>query len=319
MIIDYHAHLWGKGFIPPAFYHEAAKEWAQKAPDRTPEMIMPKLLEGNTDSDGRLFIENMDQAGVDVTVINMTDFGVHWCGAEPEVPVEAQLEIYGELTAKYKDRLYFFAFFDPRRENCLPLMEKAVKEYGCVGCGEISPENFYVTEDFVQPLFAKCQELGLPVFIHTRAGLGMKITGDDYTRKNSAHPFYIKTLQAKYPDLTIILGHAGFDLWWAESARIARGHSNCYLELSDWTFAMQKPGELVAIIASMRDMVGADHIIFGSDQPSGSRFCGQRSFLPAWTAFMKNLVAEGEKYGYQFTADEVGLIMSGNAKRLMGI
>ena len=85
MIVDFHAHLWGKGFIPPAFYNEAAEEWAAKEEGRTPDMIMPKLLDGNTDPDGRLFVENMDLAGVDVTVINMTDFGLHWSAADHRV------------------------------------------------------------------------------------------------------------------------------------------------------------------------------------------------------------------------------------------
>jgi len=317
MIVDFHAHIWGKGFIPPAFYVETARKWAEKAPDRTPEMIMPKLLEGVIDEDGKLFIENMDRAGVDVSIINMTDFGVHWCGEEPQVPLEKQIEFYGEMHRRFSDRLYFFAFFDPRRKNCTDLLERAVKDWGFIGCGELSPTGFYVSDEIAQPLFRKCCDLGIPVFVHIRAGHGTEMKGENLTVKNSAHPFHIKTLQMKYPDLVIIFGHAGYDLWWEETCRIARGYPNCYLDLSDWDLELSGPGNLIAKLGGMRDMVGADHILFGSDQTSGNRFCGEKSNLPKWVNFIKNLPKEAKKFGYYFTKEEVDLILGENAKRIL--
>ncbi len=213
--------------------------------------------------------------------------------------------------------MYFFAFFDPRRKNSLELLEKAAKEYGCIGCGEISVTGFSMTDEIIQPVFKRCEELNLPVFIHTRAGHGTELKGEDLTRNNTAHPSHIKALQAAYPDLVIILGHAGYHLWWEEACRIARGNPNCYLELSDWYLELSDPGNLIPKLACMRDMVGADHVLFGSDQVSGNRFCGERSVLPKWVRFMKNLPEEANKYGYQFTKVEVELILGGNAQRIL--
>ena len=316
MIIDAHAHLWGKGFVPNDFYLSTAEEWAGKSPDRKPEMIMPKLVSGIVDEDGGLFLENMDQAGVDVTIVNMTDFGVHWSGAEPETGWEAQLAYYRDMSIKYPGRLFFFAFFDPRRTDHLDLMTKAAEQYGCCGCGEISPHGFKVSDDIMQPLFRKCVDLDLPVFIHTRTGHGTAMKGNDYTVNNDSHPFHIKHLQTKYPELVVLVGHAGYDLWWAEAARIARGHPNCYLELSDWDLELSDTGNLIAKLAGMRDLVGADHMIFGSDQPSGPRFCKDKSPLPAWVDFFKNLPETAGEYGYQLTKAEVELIMGENARRI---
>jgi predicted TIM-barrel fold metal-dependent hydrolase len=316
MIVDSHAHIWGKGFIPPAFFRETAERWAKKAPGRTPEMIMPKLLDGIVDDDGKLFIENMDQAGVDVTIINGGDLG-YLCGEEPEVPIEKQLEFYEELHRRYPKRLHFFFSSDPRRENGLHLLEKAVREWGCIGCGEFATAGFYITDEVAQPIFKKCTDLGIPVFIHTRAGSGAEMVGEDYTLKNPAHPFHIKALQANYPDLVIIFGHAGYPFWWEEACRIARGSPNCYLDLSNWSLELSKQGDLIAKIACMRDMVGADHILFSSDQVSGKRFCGEKSELPGWVNFFKNLPEEAKRYGYQFTNAEVELILGGNAKRIL--
>jgi predicted TIM-barrel fold metal-dependent hydrolase len=317
MIIDFHSHLWDRGFLAPGFYRDTAEKWAEKAPDRTPDMIMPKLLEGIVDEDGKLYIETMDRAGVDISIINMTDMGFYWCGEDPEVPMEKQLEFYGELLKKHPDRFHFFAFFDPRRENCLELLERAAKEYACVGCGEISMKGVSVADGIMQPLFKKCLELDLPVFIHIRTGHGTEFTDEDLTHNNTGHPFHIRALQAAYPDLVIILGHAGYDLWWEEACRIARGSPNCYLELSDWYLELSDPKNLIVKVACMRDMVGADHILFGSDQVSGNRFCGDRAILPDWVSFFKKLPEEAKKIGYQFTKEEVELILGGNAKRIL--
>ena len=264
MIVDAHAHLWGKGFIPPAFYEETAREWAKKSPERTPDMIMPKLVDGVIDEDGQLFIENMDRAGVDVTILNMTDFGKYWSGTEPEIPFEEQVKFYGALCKKYPGRLYFFSFIDPRRKNSVDLFESAVLNYGCKGCGEITPHGFKINDEILQPVFKKCVELSVPVFIHTRVGHGTAMKGENYTLENDAHPFHIKFLQAAYPDLVILLGHSGYDLWWAEASRIARGNPNCYLDLSDWDLELSEPGVFISKLASMRDMVGADHILFAN-------------------------------------------------------
>ncbi len=317
MIVDFHAHLWGKGFIPPSFYKESARQWAEKASDRTPEMILPRLLEGVVDEDGKLFVENMGRAGVDLTVINMSDMGIYRSGEEPEVPVEKQLEFYGELQTKYPERFRFFFFADPRRKNGVELLEKAVKKYGFVGCGEFTSETLYVTDEVVQPMVRKCVELAIPIFVHTRAGHGMAMTGNDYTVKAKGHPFHIKALQARYPDLVIVVGHSGFPLWWEEACRIARGNPNSYLDLSNWDSELSQPEHFIPKLACMRDMVGADHLLFASDQASGKRFCGERSNLPHWVNFFKNLPEEARRVGYQFTKEEAELILGGNAQRIL--
>jgi len=317
MIVDFHAHFFGKGFVPPAFFTEIAQGWAEKADDRTPEMIMPKLIKGVVDEDGQLYIKNMDLAGVDVTIVNMMDFGVHWCGEDPDVPMEAQIEFYEDLHRRYPERLWFFAFFDPRRENGLELLEKAAKKPGFLGFGEVTPEGFTMEDPIVRPFFMKCMELRMPVFVHTRSGLGEEMIGEDYSLSNPAHPHHIRTLQAAFPELVVILGHAGYDIWWEEACRVARGNPNCYLELSNWHLEISNPAQLIAKLACMRDMVGADHILFGSDQLSGKRFCLERSPLASWVDFFKSLPENARRYGYHFTEEEVQLILGDNALRIL--
>ena len=70
-VIDSHAHVWGEGFLPAAFFRDAAEGWAAKAADRRPDMILPKLLAGVVDASGDDFVANMDSAGVDATFVMM--------------------------------------------------------------------------------------------------------------------------------------------------------------------------------------------------------------------------------------------------------
>ena len=87
-VIDSHAHIWGTGFLPAAFFRRAAEGWATKEPGRTPPMIMPRLLEGLVDQTGDDFIANMDAAGIDATMVMMLDVGAPVFGEEPPPPLE---------------------------------------------------------------------------------------------------------------------------------------------------------------------------------------------------------------------------------------
>ncbi len=124
MIVDAHTHFWFKGFMPMAFHRNTAEEWAKKEAGRKPEMV---LAEDRCRSDRPRcadYIANMDKAGVDASIIMMTDFGTYWTGEEPDVPYEEQVVRFGEFQKQNPGRLYACAYVDPRRKNCVELAEK---------------------------------------------------------------------------------------------------------------------------------------------------------------------------------------------------
>jgi predicted TIM-barrel fold metal-dependent hydrolase len=319
MIIDAHTHFYQDGFLSDAFHKHSAKAWAAAKEGRKPEMIMEKLSQGILDPDGRMFINNLDHAGVDLALIHILDAGEHWSGQEPEIPLAEQYALYSELQQTYPDRLRIMAYADPRRSDCIDLMTKAVDEYGFVGCGELVPEGFNIKDDFVQPLFRFCQERNLPVAIHTRIGTGVDVSGADKTKANSCHPQHISEVMDRYPDLVVLISHVGWPIWWESACQVARDKPNCYLELSNWTFGLADSGEMIPKLACMRDMVGADHMIFGSDQPSGKTLCVEQPFLKGWVDFFKNLPQLAAQYGYDFSDEEIKLILGKNAARIFGI
>jgi predicted TIM-barrel fold metal-dependent hydrolase len=93
-------------------------------------------------------------------------------------------------------------------------------------------------------IFATAQELGVPVIIHT--GLGA--------------PFALPSLAIppalKYPDVTIVLAHAGYGVYYAEALVAAQLCPNIILEHS-WSPSFQ--------IESMTQSIGAQRVMFGSD------------------------------------------------------
>jgi uncharacterized protein len=251
-----------------------------------------------------------------------SDFGTHWGGEEPPVPLEEQFLNYVELEKRFPGRIYSFAALDPRRPNAVELFSKAVKEWGLKGCGEFGLKDMSVADEACQPLVRKCAELGVPVLVHTRAtggtDTGAKSWGD-LSSKNIYHPDHVETVLQRYPDLKVIMSHVGYPFWWERGAYIASKHPNCYLDIANWDRDMGDPQGLIAKLACMRDMVGADHMCFGSDQSSGTRHCGEKSVMVKWLGFLRKLPEKAKEWGYVFTQQEMDLILGGSARKLFNL
>ena len=318
-VIDGHCHVWGRGFVPPAFFARAAAGWAAREAGRTPAMILPRLLEGIVDETGDDFVANMDRAGVDVSLVMMLDVGGPIFGEEPAVPVEAQFAFYAALQARHPGRILAHAMVDHRRPGCLDLVRRAAREFGLVGLGEVTPDPLPVDHPDMRPLMRLCAELGLPVQVHTRAGVWTDMDTAERSEANPAHPAHVASLARALPELRVILCHAGFPHWWQRAGEAIADCPNAVLDVSNWNEMLDEPDEVVARLATWRGLVGADRILFASDQPSGPRFTGARSRLPEWVALFRDLPAVAARAGYRFTREEADGILGGNAARVYGL
>ena len=318
--IDSHAHVWGAGFVPPAFFRQAAEGWAAKADDRTPEMILPRLLAGIVDETGDDFIANMDRAGIDATMVMMIDVGAPIFGEEPETPVEAQIEFYADLQRRHPGRLHAHVSIDAKRANHLALTRAAIVEHGLVGIGEITPAGVSVADETMRPMMRLAAELGVPVQVHTRTGVWTDFAGTDFTEANPVHPVHVARLAKALPDLKLILCHAGFPHWWQVAAEAIADLPNCVLDISNWNEAFHEDeAELIARLATWRSIVGVERILFASDQASGARFTGERSTLGAWADFIRNLPANAARWGTRFSEAEAAAIIGANAARVYNL
>ena len=75
------------------------------------------------------------------------------------------------------------------------------------------------------PLYAKCVELNVPLSIHTSANWSIMSVND------LGHPRHIDTVATDFPELKIIMSHAGYP-WVLEAVLLAWKYPNVYLELA---------------------------------------------------------------------------------------
>jgi uncharacterized protein len=135
-------------------------------------------------------------------------------------------EAVAAIAARHPSRFVAFAGADIMRGTAaLAELEMWVSEHGFCG---LSLRPFMIGEPATHrayfPFYAKCVELGVPLSIHTSA---------NWTRSRPSelgHPRFIDEVACHFPDLTIIMSHAGYP-WVLEACLIAWKHPNVYLEL----------------------------------------------------------------------------------------
>lgn len=170
-----------------------------------------------------------------------------------------------------------------------------VKELDLLGIN-IQPAFFNISIDdkLLYPIYAKAEELGLIVGIHT---------GINYSTTHPIkyeHPLLLDQIACDFPDLTMIACHASWP-WIPEIVAIARRHPNILLEfggLSPKYIGVDNSGWDV-LYRFMNNLL-SDQILFATD----------------WPVFpMERAVNEWKKLGLK---DEVlQKALSGNAERLI--
>lgn len=333
MIIDAHLHILtgtpGKEYLPRRYRWLTSLQWAYwRGPrNRDPEKFMEQMETRISDPAGDITIKNLDEAGVDAAVPIAIDFGLGM-GEDAPLPVEEMFRQLGAIQCQHPGRLYSFVAPDARRKNALKIFETAVKEYGAKGFKVLPQVGYYASDRILYPFYEKCLEYNLPVAICTEME-----TAQHRLRFNE--PIYIADVTADFPDLTVIIVHAGYPLqhWFEESIRLASTAINAYLQFDHWIIGlnprsampcvMNDERRIVSMIAQARDMVGAHRIIWGSDANFGPNTQGDKALdgfgyakLVRW---WQDLPQTAKKYNYSFTPEEMSLILGGNAARILGI
>ena len=124
--------------------------------------------------------------------------------------------------------------------------------------------------------------------------------------------------------MNVIIFHSGypFDHWFEESVQIARSAFNVYLEFAGWNPGGGKRPDLteeewVRKLAHARDLVGAHRMIMGTDGQFSHSDWGKRAeesyarTIESW----RSLRSTAEKYGVDFSQEEVDLITRMNMAR----
>jgi len=134
-------------------------------------------------------------------------------------------------------------------------LERYVTEKGFRGI-KLYPtyQHFYVNDSRLYPLYAKAQELGIPMMVHTGSSVfrGARLKYGD--------PLYIDDVAVDFPDLTVLMVHSGRGIWYDRAYFLAKLHPNLYLEISGLP-----PQKLLDYFPELERV--ADKVIFGSDWP----------------------------------------------------
>jgi len=141
--------------------------------------------------------------------------------------------------------------------------------------------SHYANDEGLWPMYAKCQELGLPILADSGPWphshlvlmypnpLGFKLhePNPDYAEPKN----WAKVLEA-FPHLTVILAHLG-SAWWDERVELAQKYPNVYFDTSQGFAAPDRLPVVAHRGLAEEDAVrifrkiGTDRIVFGTDFP----------------------------------------------------
>lgn len=306
MIIDSHVHLMSANFIAEPYWDNWVRLFSSLS-NRSPDVIRQRLPEF-WDETGELLIEDMDKAGIDQGWISVLDLGLAKSVGEARYSVNKLNRIYADIAEKYDKRLIAFVGVDPRREEAVKLLETGVKKWGMRGLKLIPATGFYPNDENCYKLYTKANELGIPVLVHTGPE-----TIPLYSKY--CYPVYLDEVASDFPNLVLILAHAGF-CWWREALNIASTKPNIYIDLAGWQPKVHyRPiDEFYTPLRTILDTIGSSRVLFGSDWPAFRLFKGgQASWVRAFTDLPDTL----KEAGITFNDEEIDAILGGNAARLV--
>jgi predicted TIM-barrel fold metal-dependent hydrolase len=199
------------------------------------------------------FITQMDAANIDkIVLVNPGIKGL---------PVRPMNEGVAQLLATYPERFIGFAGFDPNTgTHAVDDIEYAVNHLGFSGVKAVaSTLELDINDPAFYPCYAKAEELGIPILIHTGAVI---IKG---VRVKHVHPLMIDDVAFDFPDLTIICAHLGG--WqYLDAINMLLHHRNVFADISFWPL---HPLYVDLVPWRLLEKTIPEKILFGSDYPAG--------------------------------------------------
>ena len=308
MIVDFHYHVvdrtwyhdnWWKGIAQSAVQILRSAGIEMKA-EEIIDVLLPQVL----DPTGEKLISNMDQAGIDTTVILPLDYGIEI--GEPSISYQEQNRIFADLQDKYPEKIVAFAGVDPRRSDAKSVIRKAIEEWGCKGLKLHPGSGYYPNDVNTYQLLESIADLKVPILFHT----GQVIAP---LRSKYCDPIHLDDLLLDFPELTFVAAH--LSVGWREGLfHMAQTRPNLMADISGWQpTATRNTEEFCQTLRRALDYFGQERILFGTDGPYYQTIMPDKEFI--------NLIQdlpEKAPEGLKFTKEEIDAVLSGNAKKLLG-
>jgi predicted TIM-barrel fold metal-dependent hydrolase len=216
---------------------------------------------GGHDSPDAL-IQAMDAAGVQTVLA--TDL-LAWSYRRQTRFALDTTEMITELTRKYPGRVFGLADYDPFDiRNSLRKLEVDITQRNYKGVYiHIYGYDIPLDHRKMYPLYAKCEEMGIPVAMQT--GHVLEAMPSEHAR-----PIYLDRIACDFPDLVQVGTHTGWP-WVEELIAVATKWPNVYINISAWLPKYISP----SLLAFMKTRVGAEKVLFGSNGLPWDRYLEQ--------------------------------------------
>lgn len=262
------------------------KEWEQTWLDSTnsPGELMCQVTaawgEGYETADE--VVAAMDEAGVETVLA--TDL-LAWSYERQARFAKDMTEVIADLTKKYPGRIYGLADYDPFNiRESLRKLEADIKERNYKGVYiHIYGYDIPLDHRKMYPLYARCEELGVPVQMQT--GHVLEAMPSEHGR-----PISLDRIACDFPGLTIIGTHTGWP-WVEELIAIAIKWPNVYISISAWLPRYISP----ALINFMKSRLGQRKVLFGSNGLSWKKYLEQMDGLDFSEEVKRQILYENPK------------------------
>lgn len=255
MIIDVHTHVWQKEDVHSDAWEAALREWNG-----------PKTYPIDFD----LLLKEMDEVGIDKVVLVASNQGPAFnFSATPN-------EFVSKIVKRHPDRFIgcgsTCSITKDRRfdRRSLDEVEKAVTDLGLKAIKIVIPYwgDYLPTDPKLYPLYAKIEELGLPILFHQSAVIMPKLLKYHppiASMKNST-PVLLDDVANDFPDLKMIIAHFGLP-WLEETCTLMKKNSNIYTDTASIA-ANYSPQFMFHCLLTAKDYKVIDKVVYGSDGPN---------------------------------------------------
>ncbi len=279
MIVDVHTHLWPASRTPPAFSTYLAGRGS----------VADRLTHEG-------LLASMETSGISHSVVVAITFDPTMSNDE----IKPLNDYVRQEAAKSGGRLTPFCTVNPfEGGESVRSLQRSIEEQGFRGLklhGSI--QEFYPNDRRLYPTYELMQRYGLPILFHS-GGIGVLPYRDRYGDVGA-----FDDVACDFPELPIILGHAGRNDWDATAA-LLRKHRQVRAEISTnfGRDARSRLEPLKRLFETVRAWAGSTQaLLFGSDYP---------------------MYGQGETVGYlreleaAVTSGEVGILEPGDVQRVL--
>jgi predicted TIM-barrel fold metal-dependent hydrolase len=218
---------------------------------------LESLLRSIRSDPGGFLLGLMDDAGVDLAVLTAED-------AETTSGMRVPNDKVAEFVKQSPERFIGMAAVDPHKGMAaVRELERAVRELGmkCL-CLEPWLHKLRSNDKLYYPIYAKCVELDIPVWIHSSINYVPQLTMD------FGRPIYLDEVAGHFPELKIIAGHGGWP-WVNEMMAFLWRHPNAFTDISAIRPKyLAMPGTGWETLIQYGNSLLQDKVLFGTAWPA---------------------------------------------------